>query len=144
MLAMNGGDLASALRFFNRAVEANPGFIEARRYRAVVLARRGEWDPATRDINWCLDREPRSGETLYAAACVAARAAEAAPSPRAFDQAFNLLERAWSLGSGQKADEDPDLAVLRRDHRFTRRMETALRTDTGHRVAESTASPLRP
>ncbi len=144
MLAMNGGDLASALRFFNRAVESNPGFVEARRYRAVVLSRRGEWDKATRDINWCLDRDPRSGETLYAAACVAARAAEAAPSPRALDQAFDLLERAWSLGSGLRADEDPDLAVLRRDHRFARRMETALRTDPGHRPGGSTDRLLQP
>ena len=131
MLAMNRGDLASALRFFDRALEAHPGFIEARRYRAVVLSRRGDWDRATRDINWCLDREPGSGETLYAAACVAARAAEAAPSPRALDQAFELLERAWSLGSGRRAHEDPDLAVLRREPRFARLMETALRTDAG-------------
>ena len=80
------------------------------------------------DINWCLDREPGSGETLYAAACVAARAAEAAPSPRALDQAFDLLERAWSLGSGPRADEDPDLAVLRRDPRFSRRMAKANRS----------------
>ena len=129
MLAMNRGDLASALRFFDRAVEANPGFVEARRYRAVVLSRQGDWDPATRDINWCLDRDPRSGETLYAAACVAARAAEAAPSPRALDQAFDLLARAWSLGSGRRAHEDPDLAVLRRDPRFTRLMATTLGTD---------------
>ncbi len=144
MLAMNVGDLASALGFFNRAVEANTGFIEARRYRAVVLSRRSQWDQATRDINWCLDREPRSGDTLYAAACVAARAAEAAPSSRALDQAFDLLERAWSLGSGLKADEDPDLAVLRRDHRFTPRMETALRTNAGPRTANSSSSPLHP
>jgi serine/threonine protein kinase/Flp pilus assembly protein TadD len=140
MLAMGGGDLGAALHYFNRAVEANPGFVEARRYRAVVLARRGEWDPATRDINWCLDREPRSGETLYAAACVAARAAEAAPSPRAIDQAFDLLGRAWSLGAGLKADEDPDLAVLRKDHRFNRRMEAALRADTGHRPTDATST----
>ena len=59
MLAMNGGDLALGLRFFDRALEADPGFIEARRYRAVLLSRRGDWDRATRDINWCLDREPR-------------------------------------------------------------------------------------
>jgi tetratricopeptide (TPR) repeat protein len=139
MLAMSGGDLGSALRYFNRAVEANPGFVEARRYRAVVLARRGEWDPATCDINWCLDREPRSGETLYAAACVAARAAEAAPSPRAIDRAFDLLERAWSLGAGRKAGEDPDLDVLRKDHRFARRMQIALRTNGGRRPADATA-----
>ncbi len=138
MLAMNRGDLAAALRFFDRALEANPGFIEARRYRAVLLSRRGEWDRATRDINWCLEREPGSGDTLYAAACVAARAAEAKPSSRALDQAFDLLERAWSLGSGRMAHEDPDLAVLRQDPRFTKRMETTLRTDPGDRTGLST------
>jgi hypothetical protein len=115
-----------ARRFFDRALEANPDFLEARRYRAVLLARQGAWDQATRDINGCLDRQPRSGETLYAAACVAARAAEAAPSPRALNQAFDLLERAWSLGSGRRAHEDPDLAVLRRDPRFLHRMGTTL------------------
>ena len=141
MLAMNRGDLASALRFFDRALEANPGFIEARRYRAVLLSRRGDWDRATRDINWCLDREPGSGETLYAAACVAARAAEAAPSPRALDQAFDLLERAWSLGSGRRAHEDPDLAVLRRDPRFTKRMTTTLGADNADRAGGPTHRP---
>jgi tetratricopeptide (TPR) repeat protein len=143
MLAMNRGDLALALRFFDRALEASPGFIEARRYRAVVLSRRRDWDRATRDINWCLDREPGSGETLYAAACVATQAAEAAPTPRALNQAFDLLDRAWSLGSGQRAHEDPDLALLRRDPRFTRRMTSALRTDLGHRTEDSTPRPSR-
>src|SRR5208337_822476 len=42
--------------FLSQALEAAPGFIEARRYRAVVLARQGEWERATRDINWCLCR----------------------------------------------------------------------------------------
>jgi eukaryotic-like serine/threonine-protein kinase len=137
MLAMSRGDLARSLRFFDRALEANPGFIEARRYRAVILSRRGEWERATRDINHCLEREPGSGETLYAAACVSARAAESAPTPRALNQAFDLLERAWSLGSGQRAHEDPDLAVLRRDPRFTRRMKTRVGTDLGHQAEDS-------
>ncbi len=131
MLAMSRGDLALARRFFDRALEANPSFVEARRYRAVLLSRLGVWDQATRDINWCLDREPRSGATLYAAACVAARAAEAAPSPRALNQAFELLERAWALGAGRNAQDDPDLAALRRDPRFTPRIPTTLRADHG-------------
>lgn len=48
MLAMGGGDLDTALSFFDRALEADPGFIEARRYRAVLLSRRGDWDRAVR------------------------------------------------------------------------------------------------
>ena len=144
MLAMQHGDLALGLRFFDRALEADPSFFEARRYRAVLLSRRGDWDRATRDINSCLDREPQSGETLYAAACVAARAAEAAPSPRALNQAFELLERAWSLGSGRNAQEDPDLAALRRDPRFTQRMMTTLRADHGDGAGGSTHRPLQP
>ncbi len=144
MLAMNRGDVGIALQFFNRALEASPAFIEARRYRAVLLSRKGDWESATRDINWCLDREPRSGETLYAAACVAARAAEASPSPRSFDVAFDLLERARSLGSGQKAKEDPDLTVLRRDPRFVRLIATSLQTNHQGRARGSTHSSLQP
>ena len=144
MLAMDRRDPGMALQFFNRALEVNPAFIEARRYRAVLLSRQGDWERATRDINWCLEREPRSGETLYAAACVAARVAEASPSPRSFDVAFDLLERARSLGSGQKANEDPDLTVLGRDPRFARLMATALRTIPLDRAGRSTHRQLHP
>jgi serine/threonine protein kinase/Flp pilus assembly protein TadD len=138
MLAMSRGDLAVALQFFNQVLTVNPTFTEARRYRAVLLSRQHDWEHATRDINWCLDREPASGETLYAAACVAARAAEASHSPRSLDVAFDLLERARSLGSGQNASADPDLTALRSDPRFTRLMATALRPNQPDRAAGST------
>lgn len=131
MLTMNRGQLDTALRFFDQALEAAPGFIEARRYRAVVLARQGGWKRTTRNINWCLDREPGSGETLYAAACVAARAAEASPTSGALDRAFDLLQRALSLGSGHRAIEDPDLTTLRRDPRFERLTTTTSSQDDG-------------
>ncbi len=140
----NRGHLDIALRFFDRALEATPAFVEARRYRAVVLARQGAWERATRDINWCLDREPGSGETLYAAACVAARAAEASPTPDAVDQAFDLLQRAISLGSGQRASEDPDLTGLRRDPRFRRLITTTAKPGIGVRPGGSTSDPLQP
>ncbi len=134
MLAMSGDDPQVALRYFDQALATSPGFAEARRYRAVVLARLGQWDRATRDINACLEREPGSGPTLYAAACVAARAAAANRAPRAIDQALELLGRAWDRGEGLQADRDPDLAVLRTDPRFARRM-AELRAGTGQTAA---------
>jgi serine/threonine protein kinase/Flp pilus assembly protein TadD len=118
MLAMDDGNPRIALQFLDRALEADLHFLEARRYRAILLARQGDWDRSTRDINWCLEREPRSGETLYAAACVAARAAAASRSSDAIDRAFALLQRALALGSGRCAHDDPDLAGLRQDPRF--------------------------
>jgi eukaryotic-like serine/threonine-protein kinase len=118
MLAMNRGDHKEALRFFDRALEANPGFYQARRYRAVLLARQQKWEPASRDINWCLEREPSSGETLYAAACVASLAGAYSQDPRSMDQAIDLLRSARLLGSGQNAQKDPDLSAARNDPRF--------------------------
>ena len=144
MLAMNCGQLDTALRFFDRALESDSGFTEARRYRAVVLARRGDWERAGRDINWCLEREPRSAETLYAAACVAARAAKAAPSSLAKDQAFDLLQRALALGSGKKAGEDPDLIALQGDPRFERLIAGAQKPDDLERRTTPTWGTKRP
>src|SRR5207249_1928940 len=68
-----------ALTCFNRAIQESANFIEPRRARAIVLARRGSVPAASQDINWCLDREPGSGVVLYGAACVTALAAAAEP-----------------------------------------------------------------
>ena len=124
-------------------LDATPTFVEARRYRAVVLARQGKWDRAMRDINWCLDREPGSGDTLYAAACVAARAAEASPTPDAVDRALELLRRAIAHGSGKKAFEDPDLLALRRDPRFGQLIVTSFKTELGIGSGISTPDSCR-
>jgi serine/threonine protein kinase/tetratricopeptide (TPR) repeat protein len=118
MLAKNGGQLDASLPFFERALRADPGLTVARRARAVLQARRGDWEGASRDINACLEREPESGETLYAAACVAARAAERRHDPRARDQALDFLRRSLARGAGRGARDDPDLAALRQDPRF--------------------------
>src|SRR5205085_1743675 len=67
-----GAALDEALQRLTQAVEEDPEFIDALRSRAILLARRARWDEAAQDINFCLHREPRRGETLYAAACVSA------------------------------------------------------------------------
>ena len=124
MLAADAGRFEDAVAALDRALEARPGFSEARRSRAVLLARKHEWDRAGQDINWCLEREPTSGDTLSAAACVAAIAAEESPSPRAFSQALTLLRRALESGvPSSRAAADPDLAAIRRDPRFSTLME---------------------
>ena len=152
MLAMGRGEDAPR-RFadFDRALEADPGCIEARRYRAILLARRGDWDAATREINWCLEREPRSPATLYAAACVVARAYGALGSDATAAQALDLLERAVAEGADlSRAAEDPDLAAIRRLPRFRRlvagriiarqparpRSATALRRRSSKRISD--------
>jgi tetratricopeptide (TPR) repeat protein len=142
MLAMTRGHLSDAIRFFDLAIMAAPAFVEARRYRAVVLARQHNWESATRDINWCLDRDPGSGETLNAAACVAARAAELNATPAAIERAFDLLKRALALGSGQKACEDPDLIALRRDPRFKQLTSATAKQEIA--TGERGSTPLQP
>ncbi len=119
MIAMARGNDAESLRDFERAIEADPGRMEARRYRAILLARRGDWDPATREINRCIEREPRSAATLYAAACVIARAYGSFGTAATAAQSLDLLKRALAEGADPaKAQEDPDLAPIRRLPRF--------------------------
>jgi hypothetical protein len=121
MLAISQGKNAEAIQGFDRALAADPGRFEARRYRAVVLARQGEWERATQEVNWCLEHEPRSAATLYAAACVVARAFEKAGTTAISAQALDLLEHALAAGADPaKAAADPDLAAIRRLARFQR------------------------
>jgi serine/threonine protein kinase/tetratricopeptide (TPR) repeat protein len=119
MLAAAADRCDEAIAALSRALASRPGFSEARRARAVLLARKSDWERAGQDINLCLEREPSSGETLYAAACVAAIAARSAPSPRAVSQALDLLQRALIRGvPPTRAAADPDLTAIRRDPRF--------------------------
>jgi YD repeat-containing protein len=114
MLAMEEGDSAEALRFFDQALETAPNFFPARRYRAVQWARKGSLKGASEDINWCLEKEPRSGASLYAAACVAALAFQQLSDPKLATQAQDLLERAFTHGVGlDTVDRVPDLAGIR-------------------------------
>jgi tetratricopeptide (TPR) repeat protein len=115
MLAARRDRLDEAIRYFNRALEVSPGFLDARRYRAILYARRHDFEHAGPDINWCLERDPRGGPTLYAAACVVSRTVEAHADPQAVDQALDLLEKALAQGYGaDKVAADPDLAALRK------------------------------
>ena len=119
MLAAQRDQVEEAIGYFQRALEAAPTFMEARRFRAVMLARVGRLAQASLDINTCLQQEPHSGATLYAAACVAALASgqvQADPERAANNarQALALLERAFQHSYGRdKAANDQDLAALR-------------------------------
>src|SRR5262249_6550328 len=123
------GRLEEALRCYSRALEVSPGFVEARRFRAVVRARQGDFANAREDINRCLQAEPQSGATLYAAACVAALTAEQSGPPAAkepADQALEFLRRAFARGYGLgQADTDRDLEGVRQHPGFRRLLRQA-------------------
>ncbi len=111
LLALRG-ESAAALARLDRAVEALPDGLEARRLRAVLLARKGQTEAALRDINFCLAREPSSGMTLYAAACVTALLGRGQEDPSR--QALDFLRRAFARRYGRdKAADDEDLTSLR-------------------------------
>jgi serine/threonine protein kinase/Tfp pilus assembly protein PilF len=106
------GEAEAGLARFDQAIEAQPDFLEARRFRAVVLARKGRDEGALRDVNFCLGKEPDGGMTLYTAACVAALLGRG--DDDAARQALELLRRAFARGYGRdRAAEDEDLASLR-------------------------------
>lgn len=130
MLLVEEGREQAAIACFTQALQATPGFVEARRYRAILLARAGQFDAALKDANDCLEREPASGPTLYAAACVAARMAEKARDAvaveQAAEQALRFLEQAFTQGHGRdKAANDPDLKSLRNRPAFLELLQGA-------------------
>jgi tetratricopeptide (TPR) repeat protein len=112
----------AALTYFQRAVNVAPQFADARRARATLLARLGMLEEATRDVNWCLERDAREGANLYTAACVAALAVPAGDAPAtrmARREALDFLQRALKSGYGfEQLQNDPDLASLRDDPEF--------------------------
>ena len=114
MLAMSRGASVEAIRDLERALEADPNRIEARRYLAIAWPGRATGSVRQRKSTRCLEREPRSARTLYAVACVVARAYENGRSREVRDQAIDLLRRAFTEGADRaKAALDPDLASIR-------------------------------
>ena len=127
MLAARDDSIEEALGYLQKALDTAPGLVEARRFRAVLLARKGRLPEAAQEINACLTQEPKSGPTMYAAACVASWAYEqgdAAAASTTLEQATQFLERAFAAGYGRdKIATDPDLAPLRNQPAFARWLE---------------------
>ena len=128
MLYANQGQPREALLFFDRALELAPGFVEARRFRAILLARAGDWERASQDINWCLEKEP-SGPNLYAAACIVAVAAgkstDSATANLTKMQALDFLQKAFAKGYGrEQAAQDPDLESIRHVPEFVQLLKS--------------------
>ncbi len=113
---------AKALASFDRALDLRPDFPEARRFRAVLLARQGKSEEAGKDINICLAKQPGAGMTLYAAACVCALSSRG--NPDAAGQALALLEKAFARGYGKdRAADDADLDAVKQLPEFRRLVE---------------------
>jgi serine/threonine protein kinase/tetratricopeptide (TPR) repeat protein len=121
-----------AIHFFSKALDADVDLIEARRFRSILWARVGDFEAAGKDINWCLEREPKAGGTLYAAACVTALAAKRIAEPakhRLIASAVELLQQAFAQGYGKdKAASDADLATLHGRDEFKRLMHLESQT----------------
>ena len=89
----------------------------ARRYRAVLLARLGQYQKASDEVQQCLESEKNSGATLYAAACIAALSAKV--DNRQTSRALLLLRQAFDRDYGRdKAAGDADLDGVRDDPDF--------------------------
>jgi serine/threonine protein kinase/Flp pilus assembly protein TadD len=107
-----------------KALELNPNFAEAHRFRGILWARVGDFEAAGHDINWCLEGGRKSGGSVYAAGCIMALAARKRPgASRAslVSAAVRFLKEAFALGYGKdKAGDDPDLSALRGEAEFER------------------------
>ena len=124
LIAAQADRLERAAELFGKALDMRPNFAEARRFRAILLARLTRISEAITEINTALQSAPKSGATLYAAACVTALAAEQAPSPvaarQATDEAIRFLRQALENGYGQHAVTDNDLKAIRQHPEFER------------------------
>ncbi len=118
MVLVEQGNEGDAIAWFDEALKWHPSFIEARRPRAVLLARVGKLAKAQQEINVCLQQDGETGITLYNAACILALAAQKSADNNVRkdreDQAISVLAKAFQQGYGQAgAAADPDLRSLR-------------------------------
>lgn len=130
LLAAEASRPEEAIDFLDQVIAVAPHAMEARRHLAIQLSRCRRFPDAFRVIDWCLEREPDVGATLYAAACVAARAADHTShslnkldlSPLRYrEQAIRYLSQAFARGYGRDiANQDPDLSALRNDPCYQR------------------------
>jgi tetratricopeptide (TPR) repeat protein len=131
MLEANQDQVDQAIRHFDQAIEANCLYRDARRNRAVLLARRGRFEQAQADINLCLAQDAEGGSTLYAAACVLAHVAKHYRDHQAANQALDFLEQAFQHGYGRDLfANDPDLAGLKNHPDFQELLTKGTRTAT--------------
>jgi tetratricopeptide (TPR) repeat protein len=122
MLLMARGRSTEALSYFDRAVAAPGDVTEARRFRAILLARLGRFAKADVEMQKCLDADPSSGAIQYAAACVAALSAR--EDPREVARAVEFLREAFKLHYGRdQAATDPDLTNVRGNPEFRRLLQ---------------------
>lgn len=124
LLAAHTNRIERASELFALALDRRPNFGEARRFRAVLLARMGRLSEAITEINAALQAAPKSGATLYAAACVTALAVTHAPTPdaarQASEESIRFLRQALAQGYGQHAASDDDLKAIRHHPEFGR------------------------
>jgi serine/threonine protein kinase/Tfp pilus assembly protein PilF len=122
LLARQKRDSDLAATCFTLALEADPGFMEARSARANVLAHRGDWERARQDIDRCVKENPTGG-MLYAAACVYAISARKCPgSQAALFEARSIEFLTAALARGYGSDllaDDQDLVNLRHHPQFS-------------------------
>jgi tetratricopeptide (TPR) repeat protein len=125
MLAMHANDLAEAIRWFDKSINADSKFMEPLRYRAIALARSGQLKEAATEADILLTREDTNPQTLYTAACVLALTARKTNDPELIEEAVRMLRLALiyldpkdHVAFLEKAASDDDLSALRQNSEF--------------------------
>ncbi|HZW29795.1 MAG TPA: tetratricopeptide repeat protein [Isosphaeraceae bacterium] len=120
---VRGQDPRAALEHVQRALDAEPDFGDALQLRALLRARLNDPNAET-DVDRFL--RVTTPQRLYNAACTFALLTRARTDARLTARALDSLQRALEAGlSPDYAEQDPDLAPLRRSPRFTRLIAAA-------------------